>query len=48
MCKQIRRHLRDGEQGNNQHDAYHTQACNNGQRNEHHQYIFEYLYGNTL
>ena len=48
MRKQIRRHLRDGEQGNNQHDAYHAQACNNGQCNEHHQYIFEYLYGNTL
>ena len=25
-----------------------TQACHDGQRNEHHQYIFEYLHRNTL
>ena len=46
--EQVGGHLRNGEQRNDQHDAHHAQACHDGQRNEHHQYIFEYLHRNTL
>ena len=48
MREQVGGHLRNGEQRNDQHDAHHAQACHDGQRNEHHQYIFEYLHRNTL
>ena len=31
-----------------ENDAYHTQTSDDGQRNKHHQHIFEYLYRNLL
>lgn len=48
VSEQVGDHLRDGEQRDGQHDTYHTKAGNDGQRNKHHQQIFEYLYRDLL
>lgn len=39
--EQVGGHLREGKQGDGQHDAYHAQTRHNGKGNEHHQCILE-------
>ncbi len=48
VWKQVRRHLRDGEQGYDQHNAHHAQAGNDSQCDEHHQHILERLHRDSL
>ena len=48
MGEEIGSHLRESEQGNDEHNAYHPQASHDGEGDEHHQYIFEKHDGNTL
>ena len=44
MGKQVGRHLRDGEQRDDQHDSHDAQAGHNSQGDEHHQQVFKPLY----
>ena len=44
----IGRHLRDGQQGDDQHDAHHAQAGHNGQCDEGHHQIFHHGDRKTL
>ena len=40
--------MREGQQGNGEHDAYHAEACHDSQGDEHHQGIFEKSDGKLL
>lgn len=48
VSEQVGGHLRNGEQRDCQHDAYHPQARYDGEGDEHHQQVFEPLHGNLL
>ena len=46
--EEVGRHLRDGEQRDDQHDAHHAQAGHDGQGDEQHQGVFEEGDGQSL
>ena len=48
MRKEVGGHLGEGEQWNDQYDANHPQARNNGQGDEHHEDVFEKSHGYSL